>query len=50
MRSGDFIQAACRAIVPIWSMIPKSGDRFSEKIMLDDKLERDDRSHPAPAR
>jgi hypothetical protein len=25
----------------IWSMIPKSGNRFSEKIMLNEKLERD---------
>jgi hypothetical protein len=31
-------------------MIPKSGNRFSEKIMLHKKLERDDdskKSHPA---
>jgi len=34
------------------SMIPKSGYRFSEKIMLQQKIERDDdsrKSHPALA-
>jgi hypothetical protein len=32
-------------------MIPKSGDRFSEKIMLNKVVERDDdskKNHPAP--
>jgi hypothetical protein len=35
----------------IWSMIPKSGNRFSEKIMLNQKLEGDaysPKTHPAP--
>jgi hypothetical protein len=34
-------------------MIPKSGYRFSDKIMLNNKLERDDDSkirHPAPTK
>jgi len=32
-----------------WSMIRKSGHRFSEKIMLNQKIERDDASKSYPA-
>jgi hypothetical protein len=50
-REGAHTLSSGRALrgVP-WSMIRKSGDRFSEKIMLNKKIERDDdskKSHPA---